>query len=183
MTTHPTLSITVGEVNVLGVGRVKMDRGTLWCVIGEFIPEKCVEFFRALNDSGLNVTKLNVQDLTDKTAQHFAVGLAESQLVQALKLEHCNISSTGALSMFTSLEHNTSLEELDLSRNRHLASGDSEAVGCVGEIHVLGVGRVTLDRRTATVSLLYNAGDKISENCVEFIRTINLSGMVSKLNV
>ena len=140
MTTHPTLSITVGEVNILGVGRVKMDRGSLWCVIGDLIPENCVEFFRALNNNGLKVTKLNVQDLTDQTAEHFAVGLAESQSVQALKLKHCNISSAGAVSIFRSLEHNTSLEELDLSGNWQLAEGNSEAVGCAIE-RMLNVNR------------------------------------------
>ena len=133
MTTHPTLSINVGEVNVLGVGRVKMDRGSLWCVVGDMIPENCVEFFRALNNSGLMISKLNVQDLTDKTAEHFAVGLAESQSVQALKLEHCNITSAGAVAIFRSLEYNTTLEELDLSGNQRLAEGDSEAVGCAIE--------------------------------------------------
>ena len=133
MTTHPSLSITVGEVTVLGVGRVEMDRGSMWCDIGDLIAENCVEFFRALNNSDLKVSNLNVQDLTDQTAEHFAVGLAECQLVQALKLQHCYISSTGAVSIFRSLEHNTSLEELDLSGNRQLAEGDSEAVGCVIE--------------------------------------------------
>ena len=133
MTTHPTLSIIVGQVKVLGVGKVDMDRGSLWCVIGDLIPESCVEFFRALNNSGLKVTRLNVEDLTDQTAEHFAVGLAESQSVQALMLEYCNISSVGAVSIFRSLEHNTTLEKLDLSRNSQLAEGDSEAVGCAIE--------------------------------------------------
>ena len=133
MTNHPTLSITVGEVYVLGIGRVKMDRGTLWCVVGDLIPENCVEFFRALNNSGLKVSDLNVQDLTDQTAEHFAVGLAESQPVEALKLEDCNISSASAVSIVRSLEHNTSLEELDLSWNSQLAEGNSEAVGCAIE--------------------------------------------------
>ena len=130
MTTHLTLSITVDEVNILGVGRVKMDRGSLWCVIGDLISENCVEFFTAVNNSGLKVSNLNVQDLTDQTAEHFAVGLAESQWVQALKLKHCYIRSTGAVSILTSLEHNSSLDELDLSGNSQLAEGDSEAVGC-----------------------------------------------------
>ena len=133
MTTHPTVSITVDEVIVLGVGRVKMDSGTLQCVTGDLIPENCVEFFRALNNSRLKVTKLIVEDLTDQTTEHFAVGLAESQSVQALKLKYCNISSAGAVSIFRSLEHNTSLEELDPSENRQLAEGDSEAVGCAIE--------------------------------------------------
>ena len=134
MTTHTTVSITVGEVNVLGVGRVKMDRGTMWCVIGDLIPENCVEFFRALNDSGMKISNLIARDLTDQTAEHFAVGLAESQSVQALKLERCNItSSAGAVSIFRSLEYNTGLEELDLSWNSQLAEGTSETVGCAIE--------------------------------------------------
>ena len=147
MTTHPTLNIIVGKVNVLGVGKVEMgmwcavgDRGSLWCVTGDLIPENCVEFFRALNNSGLKVSKFNVQDLTDQTAEHFAVVLAESQSFQALKLEHCNISSAGVVSIFGSLEHNTSLEELDLSENWKLAEGDREAVGCAIE-RMLNVNR------------------------------------------
>ena len=131
MTTHLTLSITVGEVNVLGVGRVKMDGGTmLWCVMGDLIPENCAEFFRSLNNSSLKVSTLNVLNLTDQTAEHFAIGLAESQSVQVLKLEHCKVTSAGAVSIFRSLEHNTCLEELDLSGNSQLAEVDCEAVGC-----------------------------------------------------
>ena len=65
--------------------------------------------------------------MTDQTAEHFAVGLAWSQSAQALKLTHCNIIRTGAVSK--SLEHNTSLEELDLSETSQLVEGDSEAVG------------------------------------------------------
>ena len=86
MATHPTLSITVDdlEVNVLGVGRVKMDRGTVWCVMRDTVPENCVEFFRALNHSSLKVSKLNIQDLTDQTAESFALGLAESQTIRAM---------------------------------------------------------------------------------------------------
>ena len=139
MTTHPTLSITVGEVNVLGVGRVKMDRGTMvWCVISDLIPENCVEFFRALNNSGLKVSKLNVQDLTDQTADTLLLDWLKVSVFQALKLSHNfwerkSISSTGAVSIFRSLEHNTNLEELDLSENSQLAEGDSEAVGCAIE--------------------------------------------------
>ena len=137
MTTHPTLS-TVGEVNVLGVGRVRMDRGTHWCDVSNLIPDNCVEFFRALNNSGLKVSNLDVQDLTDQTAEQFAVGLAAIHSVQVLKLNHSyleknNIGSAGAVSIFRSLEHNTSLKELDLSGNWKLAKGDSEAVGCAIE--------------------------------------------------
>ena len=145
MTTRPTLSITVGEVSVPGVGRVRMDSGTIWCVISDLIPNNCVEFFRALNNSGLKVSNLNVQDLTDQTAEHFAVGLAESQSVQALKLSHSfkkekNISSAGALNILRSLEQNTCLEELDILWNSQLAVSNSEAVGCALE-RMLNVNR------------------------------------------
>ena len=51
-------------------------------------PENCVEFFRALNHSTLKVSKLNVQDLTDQMAESFALGLAESQTIQAMTLSH-----------------------------------------------------------------------------------------------
>ena len=139
-TTHPTLSIVVGEVNVLGVGKVKLDRGTMWCIVGDTIPDNCNEFFRALNNSGMKVSRLIVECLEDQTTKHFAVGLAESQSVQTLKLEHCNISSAGAVSIFRSLEHNTSLEELDLSWSSQLAEGNSEAVGCAIE-RMLNVNR------------------------------------------
>ena len=256
MATHPTVSITAGEVNVLGVGTVEMDRGTMWWFMGDLIPENCVEFFKALNNSGLNVSNLIVKDLTDQSAKQIGIGLAESQCVQALKLSHSfwknkRISSTGAMSIFRSLEHNTSLEELDLSENSQLAEGDSEAVGCaiermltlnktlkilnlsgcnvtdpivkhivtgltkntslvtldigssklsgscavslfqqmtthptlsstVGEVNVLGVGWVRMDRGTLRCVIC----DLISENCVEFFRALNNSGLkVLKLTV
>ena len=168
MTTHPTLSrVHVGEVNVLGVGRVKMDRGTIRCVLGDLIPENCVELFRALNNSGLKVSELNVQDLTDQTAEHFAVGLAESQSVQALKLSHSywekkSISSAGAVSIFRSLEHNTSLEELDLSENSKLAEGDSVAVGCAIERMLNG---------NRTLKVLNLSGCEVTDPIVKHILT------------
>ena len=87
---------------------MKMDEETVLCAKCDTICERWVEFFRALNGSNIKISKLNVEDFTDQTAEHFAVGLAESQSVQVLK---SNISSTGAVSIFTSLE------ELDLSSN------------------------------------------------------------------
>ena len=69
VTTHPTLTI-VDEINVLGVGRIGMDNGSIWCVMGHTSPEHCVEFFRALNNSGLMITIVNAQYLTDQTAEH-----------------------------------------------------------------------------------------------------------------
>ena len=252
--TTTALHITV---SVLGFLKwVNMNKRTLRCFIGDTIPETCVEFFRALNDSGLKISNLDVYHLTDQKAEHFVVGLAESQTVQVLDVGANGIGSTGAVSIFRSLEHNTSLEELDLSRNRQLAKGDSEAVGCaiermlnvnktlkvlnlsgcnvtdpivkhiltgltknnslakldmgsselsvscalsllqqvttcptltrlsIGEVNVLGVRKVTLDRSASAVSLLHNAkNDLIPENCVDFIRAVNDSGMVSRLSV
>ena len=78
-----------------------MDRETIWCVIGDTIPENCVEFFRAINNNGVKATKLNVEDLTDKTAERFAVGVAisstkfDSQLLEYI--------STSAVTTFRSL--------------------------------------------------------------------------------
>ena len=164
MTIHPTLSITVGEVNVLGVGRVMMDRGSLLCVMGDTMPQECLEFFRALNDSGMKI-RLNVQDLTDQTAEQFAVGLAQSQSIEALKLSHNfwekkSISSAGALCIFISLEYNTSLEELDLSGNSQLSEGDSEAVGCAIE-RMLSVNR--------TLKVLNLSGCNVTDPIVKCI--------------
>ena len=70
--------------------------------------------------------------------------IAESQSVQALKVKRCIISSAGAVSVFRSLDHNTSLEKLDLSGNSQLAEIDSEAVVCAIE-KMLNVNR-TLKR-------------------------------------
>ena len=44
------------------------------------------------------------------------------------------------MNIFRSLEHNTSLEELDLSESSQLADGNSEAVGCAIE-RMLNVNR------------------------------------------
>ena len=164
MTTHPTLSITVGVVTVLGVGRVKMDRGYLyiWCLASHVIPENCVELFRALNNSGLKILELNAQYLINQAAEHFAVGLAECQSVQALKFQHCYISSAGVVTIFRSLEYNTSLEELDLSGNSQLAEGDSEAVGSAIE-RMLNVNR--------TLKLLNLNGCNVTDPIVKHILT------------
>ena len=131
MTTNSTLSIIVG---IHGVGMVEMEKlGTVSCVTSDTSPETCVEFFRALNDRSIKISKLKVMNLTNQTAEDFAMGLAKNKSVQALVLRNNNIGSTGAVSMFRSLEHNTSLEKLDLSGNSQLAEGDSEAVGCAIE--------------------------------------------------
>ena len=128
MTTHPTLSIHVeGEVKVLGVGRVKLDERTATITVpcGHMIPNNRVVFFKALNNAGMKV-KFNVQN---PKAEYIPVGL----IVRFLNLSHEQISSVHAVSIFSSLEHDTTLEEVDLSGNSELAEGDSERVGCVIE--------------------------------------------------
>ena len=93
----------------------------------------CVRFFRALNQSYME-HHLSVKGLKYQTVEPFTVGLTESVCVKVLDLSSVNESnSNGAVSIFTSLEHNTSLEELNLSGNTHLTEGDSEAVGCAIE--------------------------------------------------
>ena len=135
LTTHPTLSSI--EVGVLGVGNMKMKSKTttssIQCDISDTTSENCVEFFRALSNSELKYSKLIVRSLTDQTAEHFAVGLADSRSIQLLDLAYNQIGSAGAVNIFRSLEHHISMEELYLSRNTQLAEGDSEAVGCAIE--------------------------------------------------
>ena len=207
MITHPSIST---EVNVLGLGRVNMERESICtCVISKMVPEKCVEFFRALNDNGVKVSMLNVQDLTDQTTEHFAVGLAESQSVQALKVEHCNISSAGPVSIFRSLEHNTSLEELDLSGNIRLAEGDSEAVGCAIErmlnmnstLKVLNLHNCGLETTHIAAGLTHNSSlaeldisnvDKdekeedefiTNEGCIHLFKALHSNTSLKKLDI
>ena len=180
MTTHPTLS-TVCEVNVLGVGEVEIDRGTMWCVMDDLIPEKSLEFFQALNNSGLKVSKLNVKDLTYQTVECFAVGLAESRSVQAQKLKHCNVSSAGAVSIFRSLEHNTSLEELDLSESWQ--QGDSEKVGCAIK-RMLNLNRtlkvLKLNRCKIDTTVINHIAAGLAHNA--FLAELNIGGYIRSRN-
>ena len=53
--------------------------------------------------------------------------------LQVLRYRKGNIDSQIAVDIFRSLEHNTRLEELDLSGNSQLAEEDNEAVGCAIE--------------------------------------------------
>ena len=57
-----------------------------------------------------------------------------------VNLRSNRIGNASAVSIFRSLEHNTSLEELDLMENSQLADGDNEAVGCAIE-RMLNVNR------------------------------------------
>ena len=202
VTIHPTLSI-VGEIGVLGVGRVEMYRGTLLCITSNTVPESCIEFFKALNKSGMKVIRMIVQD---RTAEHLAVELAESLSVQTLKAN--NISSTGAVSIFRSLEQNTSLEELDLSGNSQLTKGESEAVGCAIKrmlivnktLKVLNLNEYGIDTTViihVTAGLVHNASlaelniganifnrkNMTSEGWVHLFKTLCNNTALKKLNI
>ena len=128
------------------------------CDVRDTTPVNCVEFFRALNHSGMKYSRLIVHGLTDQTAEHFAVGLADIKSFQVLDLRYNRIGSAGAMSIFISLEQHTSLEELNLSENWQLAWGDSEAVGCAIErmlrvntrLKVLNLRSCGLDTAVAT---------------------------------
>ena len=62
------------------------------------------------------LTALNVSDsgLTCKVATYIASRLAQNTLLKTVVLHSNQIGSAGAVSIFRSLEHNTSLEELDI---------------------------------------------------------------------
>ena len=88
----------------------------------------------------LKVLNVSGCELTCEVAAYIANGLAQNHSVRKVILRSNNIGSTGAVSILRSLEHNTSLKELDLSENSQLAEGDSEAVGCAIE-RMLNVNR------------------------------------------
>ena len=117
VTTCPALSrVSVGVVNVLEVGNVTLNRRiatvSLLYHSGTMIPENCVEFIKAIYKP--QWYGLNVRNITDQSAEHSAE-FAERLSVQALGLKHNKTSSAGAANIFRSLEHNTSLEQLDPS--------------------------------------------------------------------
>ena len=56
--------------------------------------------------------------------------MASEPFCERVILHSNNTGSAGAVSIFRTLEHNTGMEELDVSGNSQLTDGDSEAVGC-----------------------------------------------------
>ena len=134
-------------------------------VKSDMILEHHMESFRALKHSGMKVSRLEPKNLSDQTAEDLTIVLAEYQLVQTLDLSCDNfkkgcISSAAAVSLFRSLEHNTSLGELDLSGNSYLAEGDGEAVGCALE-RMLNVNR--------TLKVLNLSGCQVTDLIVKHI--------------
>ena len=93
-----------------------------------------VELHCLLNMQHLTMLKISEKELSDSTKKGFFL------LFDKFVLQLQNVSIDTPVDIFRSLEHNTSVEELDLSRNRQLAEGDSEAVGCAIE-RMLNVNR------------------------------------------
>ena len=83
-----------------------------------------------VNNEGISVLALKSCGIGDHMGEKIGMGLAGNKTVKVLNVTKNNIYSGGAVSIFTVLEHNSSLEELDLSRNQHLTEGDAERVGC-----------------------------------------------------
>jgi len=100
--------------------------------------QNAVNLFKSL-DYNTNLKELNLSKNTLAVDDRQAVGCAIERLLRVntrlkvLDLSACRLDTAVATHIAAGLEHNTSLEELDLSWNSELAVGDSEAVGCAIE--------------------------------------------------
>ena len=83
-----------------------------------------------ISNAGISVLVLKSCGIGDHMGEKIGMGLAGNNTVKVLNVSKNNIYSGGAVSIFTALEHNSSLEELDLSRNQQITEGDTERVGC-----------------------------------------------------
>ena len=120
-------------------------------------PEQ-VELHCLLNMRHLTTLEVSVKGIHSSSKVGYFLSLAtfvkalrNVTKLQKLRYWKGNIDSQNAIDIFRSLEHNTSLEELDLSGNSQLAEGDSGAVGCAIE-------RMLNVNRTLKVLNLYDCG-------------------------
>ena len=117
--------------------------------------------FRSL-EHNTSLEELDLSDnsqLGDSEEVAYAIErmLNVNRTLKVLTLCNCGLDATVATSIFSSLEHNTSLEKLDISENSQLAKGNSEAVGCAVErmlnvnttLKVLNLGHCKLDTHIA----------------------------------
>ena len=135
-----------------------------------------VELHCLLNLRHLTTLEVSVKGIPDSCKKEYSLSLDKFVKVfenkiselQVLRYWKGNIDSQNAVDIFRSLEHNTSLEELDLSENSQLAEGDSEAVGCAIErmlkvnrtLKVLNLSNCVLDTAVVThtaAGLVHNA--------------------------
>ena len=113
----------------------------------EGVPPNQVELHCLLNMRHLTTLDISVKKISDSSKKGYFLSLAKFvealkglPELQVLRFQYGNFDSQNAVGIFTSLEHNTSLKELDLSVNSKLAEGDSEAMGCAIE-RMLNVNR------------------------------------------
>ena len=109
-------------------------------------PDK-VELHCLLNMRHLTTVEILVKEISESSKRGYFLSLAKFvealkglPELQVLRFQRGNIDRQNAVGILRSLEHNTSLEELDLSGNSQLAEGDSETVGCALE-RMLNVNR------------------------------------------
>ena len=135
ITMPSTYEVILGGISGIGRVRISSSARQILKIIrlfgpDEFTVEGCKYIFSVLEKTSAKFT-LNLSNcrISDDIVKNIGVGLTENKSLRALDVSVNDIHSDGAVSIFTSLEHNTSLEELDLSKNRELTESDSEAVG------------------------------------------------------
>ena len=105
----------------------------------EVFPDQ-IELHCLLNMKHLTTLEISMKEIPESVMEghslslvKFVSALRNTPELQVLRFYDGNIDSQNALDLFKLLEHNTSMEELDLSENSQLAEGDSEGVGCAIE--------------------------------------------------
>ena len=140
-----TLEISV-QAPSSPLDKIYLSLDRFWFENGNIDSQNAVGIFSSLEHN----TSLKKIDLSENRqlaeGDCEAVGYAIERMLnvnrtlKTLNLSSCELHTAVATSIFRSLEHNTTLEELDLSENRQLAEGDCEAVGCAIE-RMLNVNR------------------------------------------
>jgi len=82
-----------------------------------------------------HLTRLDIslKAIHKEVCSHLLETAFRSKNLQVLQFQNGSIPGQNVVNLFSSLEHNTSLEEFNLSLSIQLAEGDSEAVGCAIE--------------------------------------------------
>jgi len=103
----------------------------------------------------LSTLDISVKNIPDSSRVRYSLSLATLVIalgnckLQVLRFQNGSIDGQNAVNLFKSLEHSTSLEELNLSENSQLAEGDREAVGCAIE------GMLRVNTRLKLLNLRY----------------------------
>ena len=174
-----------------------------------------VELHCLLNMRHLTTLEISVKKISNSNKMKYSLSLGKflkvlenTSELKVLRYWMGIIDSKNAVDIFRSLEHNTSLEELDLSGSGRLAEGNSEAVGCAIEgllnvnktLKSLNLCACRLDTAVATHiadGLVHNAslgelnigadilrGNKItSEGWVHLFRALCNNVSLKKLNI